>query len=128
MLTSARDLGMPGIVFSEQNKYLCNKKISKHTYIFRVLRYLFYLSLAEQIVWLIFYGIFLHGSKIGLNSYLIKLTCLQISSIAFSFLSLKTTLFSSNRLRPSVSIDTISGPNSFTRQCHSVSGIPRSLH
>ena len=25
-------------------------------------------------------------------------------------------------------VDTISGPNSLTRQCHSVSGIPRSLH
>ena len=60
--------------------------------------------------------------------YLIKLTCLQISSIALSFLSLKITLFSSNKLRPSVSMDTIRGPNSFTRQCHNVSGIPRSLH
>ena len=28
----------------------------------------------------------------------------------------------------SVSMDTIRGPNSLTRQCHSVSGIPRSLH
>jgi len=50
------------------------KKISKHTYIFRVLRYLFYLSLAEQIIWLIFYGIFLHGSKIGLISDFINLS------------------------------------------------------
>ena len=58
--------------------------------------------------------------------YFIKLTCLQISLIALSFFSLKITLFSSNRFRPSVSMDTISWPNSFTRQCHKVSGIPRS--
>ena len=56
------------------NRFRKTKKISKHTYIFRVLRYLFYLSLAEQIIWLIFYGIFLHGSKIGLISDFINLS------------------------------------------------------
>ena len=38
------------------------------------------------------------------------------------------TLFSSNRLRPSASMETIRGPNSLTWQCHRVSGIPRSRH
>ena len=64
----------------------------------------------------------------GYPDYLIKPTCLQISSMAFSLRSLKMTLFSSNRLRPSASMETIRGPNSLTWQCHRVSGIPRSRH
>lgn len=59
-------------------------------------------------------------------AYLMKPTCLQISAVAASFLSLKITLFCSNRLFPWVSMETISGPNSRTRQFHRVSGMPRS--
>ena len=61
-------------------------------------------------------------------NYLIKLTCLQISSVAASFFLLYSIFLSSKRLSPFASIETISGPNSFTRQFQSVSGIPRSLH
>src|SRR5699024_12326683 len=40
---------------------------------------------------------------------------------------LKITLFSSKRFLPWVSMDTISGPNSWTRQVQRVSGMPRSF-
>ena len=57
---------------------------------------------------------------------MIKETCLQISATAASLRSLKRTLFSSNMLRPFASMETMSGPNSFTLQHHRVSGMPSS--
>lgn len=57
---------------------------------------------------------------------MIKETCLQISVTAASLRSLKHTLFSSNMLRPFASMETMSGPNSFTLQHHRVSGMPSS--
>ena len=60
--------------------------------------------------------------------YLIKLTFWHISSATISLRWLKIILFCSNRLFPWVSMETINGPNSFTRHTHSVSGIPRSRH
>lgn len=55
-------------------------------------------------------------------------TCWLIRSRIGFFFSLKTALFSSIRFLPSVSMEMISGPNSFTRFTHRVSGMPRSVH
>ena len=53
-------------------------------------------------------------------------TCGAILWNACSFLCSKAILFSSNRFLPDISIETISGPNSFTLHHQSVSGMPSS--
>ena len=50
-------------------------------------------------------------------------TCAEIFSICSSLRLLYSTFCCSKKLFPSGSMDTIKGPNSFTRQFHKVSGI-----